>query len=106
MDSEILRRLLVSAGDEHDVVLPTDGAGRDHPLAALWRRRAAPRVADALREGRFKVRALLVELVVRRLAPDDYPDRDVDRALVNVNSAEDLERARALGETGRHGPGA
>ena len=103
MDGEILRRLLLVAEDEHDVVLPTDGAGRDHPLAALWRRRAACRVTEALEEERFKVRGLLVDLVVRRLGPGDYPGRDVDSALLNVNTADDLSRAMSL--RGLAGPG-
>jgi molybdopterin-guanine dinucleotide biosynthesis protein A len=75
---------------EDDVVMMTDFAGRDHPLVALWCRRAAPTIREAVVAGRFKVRGLLADLAVRRLGPAEVPGIDLDRALFNLNRPEDL----------------
>lgn len=76
--------------------------GRPHPLCAAYDRRILPIVSSALDEGVGAVRTLL-EII------DDlvYVDRDLrrfgdpERFLMNVNSPEDLDRARAaLRESG------
>jgi len=94
---ELLRSLLDAAGPQDDVVLPSDFAGRDHPLVAVWARSAAPAVRAAVRDGRLKVRGLLADLRVRRLGPAQLRDLDLDRVLCNVNSADDLARLAAWG---------
>jgi molybdopterin-guanine dinucleotide biosynthesis protein A len=90
IDSDVLKILLAAARDEDEIVLFTDGHGRDHPLVALWRRAAATHVRDALDQGLFKVRGLLGDLEARRVGPPDAAGLDLDRALLNVNSREDL----------------
>lgn len=87
----LLRRIVSHAGDDDDLVMPTDFAGRDHPLVALWRRSAASVVNEALAEERYKVRALLADLRVRRLGPAQLPGIDLDRILLNVNLPEQLD---------------
>jgi molybdopterin-guanine dinucleotide biosynthesis protein A len=91
----LLRRLLSALDDAHDLVLPTDRQGRDHPLVAVWRRSSARRVAEAVGRDRLKVRALLVDLAVRRLGPAELADVDADRELFNVNWPDDMERVRS-----------
>jgi len=91
----ILGRLAALAGGTENLVMMTDFAGRDHPLVALWKRSAAPIVRAALTGGRFKVRALLVDLAVWRLGPEDFQGLDLDRTLFNVNEPEHLERLGA-----------
>jgi molybdopterin-guanine dinucleotide biosynthesis protein A len=90
--ADLLRCLVEALTPHDDVVLPSDLAGRDHPLVALWARPAAPAVRAAVREGRLKVRGLLADLRVHRLGPGDLPGIDLDRVLVNVNTGEDLAR--------------
>jgi len=89
--TSFLRSMLAAAGDTHDLVMPVDPSGRDHPLVALWRRSAEPVVRAALTEGAYKVQALLPDLNVRRLPPALFPNFDLGRVLANVNWPADLE---------------
>lgn len=91
VDEALLRTLLSHAGPRDELVMPTDPAGHDHPLVALWRRRTEPEVRRAVEEERFKVRALFASWEVRRLGPDWFPGTDLRRALRNVNRAADLD---------------
>jgi molybdopterin-guanine dinucleotide biosynthesis protein A len=91
----MMRRLVSHAVPEDDLVMMTDFAGRDHPLVALWSRRAAPTVRTAIEEKRFKVRGLLPDLNVRRLGPGEFHGIDLDRALFNVNWPEELETLKS-----------
>jgi molybdopterin-guanine dinucleotide biosynthesis protein A len=84
IDSDIMARL-VTAGPEGDLVMLTDSQGRDHPLAAVWRRSAQGPLRCAMAEEQYKVRGLFGELDVVRLGPREIPDRDLTRALTNVN---------------------
>jgi len=86
----LVGRLAAQSGGTENLIMMTDLAGRDHPLVALWRREAEPVVRSALERKRFKVRALLADLSVRRLGPADFPEIDLDRALFNVNEPEQL----------------
>ena len=76
--------------DEFDLVMPTDGTGRDHPLVGLWSRRMQPLVNDALDDGRFRVHGLFPDCRVRRLDPAHFAVSDIDRALHNLNWPTDL----------------
>jgi molybdopterin-guanine dinucleotide biosynthesis protein A len=91
IDTDLLARL-VETEEKGDLVMLTDGSGRDHPLAAIWRRSAEEWVRCALAEERYKVRRLFAELDVVRLGPGEIPDRDLSRALTNVNMEEQLRR--------------
>jgi molybdopterin-guanine dinucleotide biosynthesis protein A len=93
--TELLRELVGQAAEEDDLVMLTDFAGRDHPLVGLWRRSAAPVVRSAVDEKRHKVRGLLMDLTVRRLGPGQLAGWDLDRALLNLNSTEDLRALEA-----------
>lgn len=92
METAGLAALIDAAEPQDDVVLAVDAAGRDHPLVALWRRSALVELERALSERCYKVRALLADLDVRRVAPDDVPGIDLDAMLLNVNHPEDLLR--------------
>ena len=95
--SDLMRIIVQAADDEDEIVMPVDTRGRDHPLVALWRRSTAPVVAEALREERLKVRALLADCRVRRLGPRLFPGLDAGRVLLNLNRPSDLEMLRAGG---------
>jgi len=76
--------------------------GRRHPLCAAYDRRILPVVSSALDEGIGAVRVLL-----EILDGVEYVDEDLRRFgdpdvfLMNVNSPEDLERARSASRGGR-----
>lgn len=88
--ADLIATLAGLAMEEVDLVMPTDGRGRDHPLVACWSRRMQPLVDDALDEGRFRVQNLLPDCRVRRLSPAEIPVLDLDHALHNVNWPTDL----------------
>lgn len=92
--ADLLRLIVQTAEEEDDIVMPVDPRGRDHPLVALWHRRTAPLVAEAVEEGRLKVRALLADFRVRRLGPRRFPDLDAGQVLLNLNRPADLEALR------------
>jgi molybdopterin-guanine dinucleotide biosynthesis protein A len=91
VDAGLLARLVESAREGDDIVLPRDGAGQDHPLVALWRRQVRARVNDALRQGRYRVTDLVEACEARRLGPESFPRIDLSARLVNVNRLEDLQ---------------
>ena len=79
-------------------VVPRHG-GREHPLCAAYARHALPRVRSALDDGVRAVREFLrgldgVEYVEE---PELRRFGDPGLLLMNVNSPEDLERARRAG---------
>lgn len=87
----LLQRVVEAAREEDDVVMVADRRGRDHPLVGLWRRSAEPHVREALEEGSLKVRALLAGMSVRRVGPAELAGFDLDTALLNLNTVEDLK---------------
>lgn len=91
VDTSLMRTIVSSAIPGHDIVFPTDESGRDHPLVGLWRRNVEPAVNEAMEGRNYKVRALLSELAVQRLGPDDYPGIELNRVLINVNTIRELE---------------
>jgi len=89
--------LALVAWPEADAVVPRDASGR-HPLCAIYRREPVLAVAQQrLAEGRLQLQGMLdavgnsVSIGAADLARVD-PDGN---ALLNVNTPEDLERARA-----------
>ena len=91
IDTALLTRL-TETGAEGDVVMLTDNNGRDHPLVAVWRRSAEGILRTAMADKRYKVRGLLGDLNVVRIGPREIPDRDLTRALTNVNMEDQLRR--------------
>ena len=86
----------------HDGALPRTGAAGWHPLAAVYRRRVAPRLRDRLDRGERRVVdavttldvAVLDDTVLARLDPDGT-------LLCNANTPADVDRARRHAEAGR-----
>jgi len=98
--------LALVAWPEADAVVPRTASGL-HPLCALYRRDPVLAVARArLAEGRLALQGLLDAVDTTALEEADLARVDPDgNALSNVNTPEDLARARALGSaaTGAQG---
>jgi molybdopterin-guanine dinucleotide biosynthesis protein A len=102
--SASLLRYLAERSDEADAVIP-EAAGKPQTLHAVYRKACLPAMERRLRAGQLKIVDLLDDLRVLRLtAAELRPFADPDLAFVNLNTPEDLARARALWD--RHSTGA
>jgi len=94
LSGELVGFLLDRISEGSTAVVPAHG-GQPHPLCAAYNRSALPVVSSALDEGIRAVRTLL-----EILGDVEYVDKelrrfgDPDLFLMNVNSPEDLDRAR------------
>ena len=68
--------------------------GRSHPLAAVWRSDAAGACVRSLARGARRVQAVLDEIGAVEVTVDELEQLDPRRALLNVNDAHALARAR------------
>lgn len=93
----LVRYLLARLGDQTVRAVVPRYRGRSHPLCAAYDRGILPDVTAALDAGTRSVRALLENLSRVEYAGEEALDRFGDPGffLMNVNSPEDLERARA-----------
>lgn len=94
VDTELVVRLVERARAEDDLVIFTDGGGRDHPLVGLWRARTAERIGCALERGQFQVRQVIATWSIRRLGREEFTALELDRWLVNLNEPADLAGLR------------
>lgn len=80
---ELLHALTVST----DAVVVYD-AGRDHPMAAIYRTRVVPQLAELIESGEQRMLAALDAIVTHRVGVSD------SSWLTNVDAPEDLHRLR------------
>ncbi|MEW6320022.1 MAG: molybdenum cofactor guanylyltransferase [Acidobacteriota bacterium] len=84
---------LVEVLGNADGVVPRTADGR-HPLCAVYRRRAAPRLKAWLDRGTRRITDALSDLNVREVGPDEVARFDPDGVLLmNVNTPEEYDRA-------------
>ena len=92
-----LLRRLVELANGFDVVIP-HVEGQPQPMHAVYRRNACrAAIEDSLAQGRRRMIAFLDAVRVRTVPEDEIRSVDPElRSFFNVNTPEDLERARAL----------
>jgi len=97
VSAELLGHLVANA-DAFEAVVPRIG-GRPQPLCAVYARACLPLI-EALDEGRnVAMRDFVARLRVRWVEEDEVrPFGDPARLFLNVNTDEDLARARAMTE--------
>lgn len=95
LTGDLVEYLLGLLSDDVPAVVP-DSGGRLHPLCAAYGRQVRPAVSAALDRGIRSVRGLLEALPGIRYVREEELWRfdDPDLLLTNVNSPEDLDRAR------------
>ena len=92
----LLRLLAGRALEGAPLVVPVH-EGRPQLLCSAWRRDALPAVRERLEAGERAVGSMLELPGVALLEPREWADADPEgRSFVNVNTLEDLERAREL----------
>ena len=93
-------RLVVARAAEADVVIPR-AAKQLQTLHAVYGKRCLPHMEDRLRAGRLKIVGFFDAVRVLEI-PEDEVARHADPAIVfmNVNTPEELERARSLAAHG------
>lgn len=96
LTSDLVEYLLGLLSDQAPAVVPHFG-GRPHPLCAAYGREARPAVSAALDRGVRSVRGLLENLPGVQYVGEEELRRfgEPNLLLTNVNSPEDLARARA-----------
>ncbi len=91
-----LLRYLAGRSCDADVVIP-ETAGGPQTLHAVYRKACLPALERRLRAGQLKIVDLLDDVRVLRLtAADVRPFADPELAFMNLNTPEDLARARVL----------
>lgn len=94
--SQGLIRLICSQGGAWDAVVPVTARGPE-PLFALYRRSCLPAMRQALEKGDYRITALLQQLQVTEIGPDQLALLDsADRCLLNLNTPEDYAACREL----------
>ena len=85
---------LVELGRHADVAVPADAAGR-HPLCASYTRRIAPTLKARIERGELRILDALDGMNVREVGSAELAPFNRDgRLLLNINTPEDLARAR------------
>lgn len=91
-----LIHLICSQQQERDAVVPVTDKGLE-PLFALYRRSCLPPMQAALKRGDFRIMALLQQLQVLEIGPDQLGLLDpADRCLLNLNTPDDYAACREL----------
>ncbi len=98
LNPDLLRYMLSlrTSAPPFDVIMPRRGEYYE-PLHALYSRRCLPTVEHHIRTGERRVLHALAGLRVRYLAADELDRYDpLHLSFFNVNTPQDLERARSL----------
>jgi molybdopterin-guanine dinucleotide biosynthesis protein A len=91
-----LLRYMISQSRGYDVVMPRVGKYHE-PLHALYARRCVPALERSILAGQRRILHALAELRIRYIEEAELDRYDPDRlSFFNVNTPEDLERARSL----------
>jgi molybdopterin-guanine dinucleotide biosynthesis protein A len=92
--------LLAAKAKGRDGAVPMKG-GQYEPLHAVYRRSCLPAIERRLAAGEFQAFSFFPDVRIRTVAEPEWRRVDPEgRSLVNLNSAEELERYRASGGKG------
>ncbi len=95
-----LLRYMLEAADGYDVVVPRIG-DKVEPLHAVYTASCLPRIETMLAEGELSVYRLIPRLMARYVDEDEVAAIDPERrSFFNINTEDDLRRARELAGQG------
>jgi molybdopterin-guanine dinucleotide biosynthesis protein A len=90
----LVRNLLDSAAPELDLVIPYTDAGYE-PLCAVYSKRCLPPIELQLRRQELKIENIFNKIRMKKILAPALRRSDPDlRSFFNINTPEDLERAR------------
>ena len=81
--------------EDFDVIIPETPDGLQ-PLAAIYKQSCIPAIADQLKEKNLKIRRFFNHVLVKVITCSDFPDIYPDNIFLNINSPDDLQKARSL----------
>jgi len=95
LNPTLLARMLELRAD-HDVIAPVLD-GRPEPTHALYSKACLPHMEERLQHGKLKITGFYEDVGVRYITEDEVNLLDPDRlSFFNVNTQDDLDRAKAL----------
>lgn len=92
-DKRIAERMLETRNG-YDAVVPRTPAGYE-PVFALYHKNCLPQMENMLRQNQFRIYDFYQRINIRYLDPPDLPE-GWERALININTPEDLARVKEL----------
>jgi molybdenum cofactor guanylyltransferase len=93
---EVVAAVLDHLEPRHDVVIPATRAGLE-PLCAIYSRRCLKRMARHVEERKVKIQWVFGDMQVRKVPESVLAGLDPELdSFMNVNTPEDLEKARRL----------
>lgn len=100
VSGDLLALLASMRGEGTNAIVPVQIDGRLQPLCAIYRREVCLKAARmAIEGGELSLHKLLGALRVRRVEPYELADlQNADNFFLNVNTPQDLERARQIAE--------
>jgi molybdopterin-guanine dinucleotide biosynthesis protein A len=104
LSAALIRHLVERAG-EADVVIP-EAAGELQTLHAVYGKACLPAMAERLRAGRLKITGFFADVRVLTVPAETVAQFEApELAFMNLNTPDDLTRARALWSERHLGPG-
>ena len=95
-----LAEVLVQKCDDYDAVIPVIH-GVQHPLFAVFDKKATDKVVNSIEAGRLRMKHLLDHLNVRYITEKDlqgYSSLDLERVFFNMNRPNEYEDAKRWAE--------
>ncbi len=89
-DTALVERLCTLMGDAEACIMRRGKKGFE-PLYALYRRSCGAKADECLAAGKKSIRDLLELISIRYVEPEELAEFDLDRILMNVNTAEEYE---------------
>ncbi|SJZ92771.1 molybdenum cofactor guanylyltransferase [Trichlorobacter thiogenes] len=91
-----LIRFICTDTNPYDAVIPATEGGLE-PLFALYHKSCLPAMQTALEAGNFRITAVLQQLQIKTIAPEQLRQLDADgRALLNINTPDEYAACKEL----------